>query len=120
MGELAYFELLNKILNEGYTRNDRTNVGTKALFAQTLTFDLSDNKFPLFTSRKMFTKNIIEELLFFISGKTDTNILRNKGVRIWNAHTSKKFLQQMGFPNRKEGDMGPGSGFAYRHVGADF
>ena len=68
----------------------------------------------------MFTKGIIEELLWFLKGQTDSKILESKGVNIWRGNTSRNFLDDMGFTNRKEGDGGPIYGFNFRHYGAQY
>lgn len=62
---------------------------------------------PLMTTKNVLHRFIIEELLFFIKGNTDTKILDKQGVRIWNGNTSRATLDAMGFTNREEGDMGP-------------
>jgi thymidylate synthase len=66
-----YIELLNKILTEGSEKPDRTGTGTKSIFGHTMRFKMSEG-FPLLTTKKMFLKGIIHELLWFLKG--DTNI----------------------------------------------
>lgn len=66
---------------------------------------------PLLTTKKMFLKGIIEELLFFIRGETDTKKLEDIGVNIWRGNTSREFLDQRGLSHYKEGDMGAMYGF---------
>lgn len=68
----------------------------------------------------MFLKGIIEELLFFIKGETDTKKLEEVGVNIWKGNTSREFLDKRGLNHYKEGDMGPMYGFQWRHFGADY
>ena len=65
----------------------------------------------------MFWKGIVEELLFFIRGDTQSKHLEEKGVNIWKPNTTRKFLDGMGFHDREEGDMGPMYGFQWRFFG---
>jgi hypothetical protein len=105
-GEEAYRNLIKKILKNGKERNDRTGTGTLSLFGEYLTFDVS-KYFPLLTLKKVYWKGVVEELLFFISGETDTKILENKGINIWKANTSREFLDTHNFSHYKEGELGP-------------
>lgn len=120
--EEQYLLLLQKILfkkMKGEERIDRTKVGTLSIFGVRMKFDLRGGVLPLFTSKRVWYKGILEELLFFISGKTDTKLLEEKGVNIWKGNSSKKFLEQRGLPYR-EGDIGPSYGFQWRHWGATY
>lgn len=115
--EDAYLYLLNYLLLYGEDRQDRTGVGTKSKFGHTMHFPLKDNTIPLLTTKKMFWKGIVEELLFFIRGETDTKKLEEKGVNIWKGNTSREFLDSRGLSHLKEGDMGKGYGFQWRRFG---
>jgi len=115
--EEEYLNGLRRILDHGEIRQDRTNVGTKALFGQTFRYDLR-NGFPLLTTKKMFIKGVIHELLWFLSGETDVNILKKKGVRIWDGNTNREFLDKNGLKHRSEWDMGPSYSFQFRYAGA--
>ncbi|HAG52326.1 MAG TPA: thymidylate synthase [Alphaproteobacteria bacterium] len=79
-----YLTLLEKILQkaEGKIREDRTGTGTYSIFGPQMEFDLSEG-FPLLTTKKVFTRGIIEELLWFIKGETNSHTLEDKGVNIW-------------------------------------
>ncbi len=79
-----YLELLRKIRDEGHDHPDRTKVGRRSIFSASLRFDLSTGEFPLVTTRKIFTKGFIHELLWFIRGETDISYLKEEGVNIWN------------------------------------
>jgi dihydrofolate reductase/thymidylate synthase len=116
--ETQYLDLLRQVLTEGELRPDRTGVGTKAIFGARMVFDLTQG-FPILTTKRVAYEAIIKELLFFISGKTDTKILSDQGVKIWNANTSLEYLRQHHLP-WEEGDMGPGYGFQWRHWGAEY
>ncbi|CAI5756662.1 unnamed protein product [Candida verbasci] len=117
----AIFDLCQRIIEEGEHRPDRTGTGTKSLFAPPqLRFDLSNDTFPLLTTKKVFIKGIIHELLWFIAGSTDANILSEKGVKIWEGNGSREFLDSLGLNHRKVGDLGPVYGFQWRHFGAEY
>lgn len=102
--EQQYLELLKDVLHNGRERTTR-NATTLSLFHKNLSFDLRDG-FPLLTTKKIFWKGVVEELLFFLRGDTQTKILEDKGVNIWKGNTSREFLDSMKFFDRDEGDMG--------------
>jgi thymidylate synthase len=79
-----HYELLRQILQRGTTRGDRTGTGTKSIFGAQLRFDLAEG-FPLVTTRKVFFKGIIHELLWFLAGDTNIARLVNNNVHIWDA-----------------------------------
>jgi len=117
--ENTYLDLLSKILTVGSIRDDRTGTGTKSIFGTQLRFSLENNQIPMLTTKKMFSKGIIEELLFFLRGETDTKLLEAKGVNIWKGNTSREFLDKRGLSHLPEGDMGKGYGFQWRKFGED-
>ena len=119
MGEQAYLDLVQEVIETGFDRNDRTGVGTKAKFAKTLFFDLSQG-FPLLTTKKIPFRLVAEELLWFISGSTNSNELSARKVHIWDANGSREYLDSIGFTERDEGDLGPVYGFQWRHSGAEY
>lgn len=79
-----YIDLVQDVLTNGRFKMDRTGVGCYSVFGRQARFDLSKGEFPLLTTKKMFTRGIIEELLWILSGSTDNNVLKDKGVNIWN------------------------------------
>lgn len=79
-----YFELINDVLNNGVVKSDRTGTGTRSVFGRQIKFDISDGSIPLLTSKKIHTQSIIHELLWFLSGSTNTKYLNDNGVTIWN------------------------------------
>lgn len=80
----TYLNLAQKILDEGTRKEDRTGTGTISLFGVQERYDLNRG-FPLLTTKKMFTKGIVHELLWFLAGDTNTTYLKEHGVHIWDA-----------------------------------
>jgi dihydrofolate reductase/thymidylate synthase len=117
-GEIGYLNLMNKILNEG-VENMTRNAITLSTFGETLEFDLTLG-FPLLTTKKMYWRGIVEELLWFIRGDTNSKILENKKVNIWRANTTREFLNNRGLIHYEEGDIGPMYGFQWRNYGVDY
>ena len=79
-----YSELLQRVLNEGTFKSDRTGTGTLSVFGHQMRFDLSDG-FPCLTTKKLHLKSIIHELLWFLNGDTNVKYLQDNRVNIWNA-----------------------------------
>lgn len=109
--ETIYLDILKDVLETGEKRMTR-NGTTYSKFFKTISFNMDDG-FPLITTKKMFWKGVVEELLFFIRGDTNTNILSDKGVKIWESNTRREFLDFMGL-DYKEGEMGPMYGYQWR------
>jgi len=118
--EEQYLNLIKNILTNGHIKEDRTKIGTKSVFGVTLRFNLKNNQLPLFTTKRVYWKSILHELLWFISGSTNAKELSAKGVGIWEGNSSSEFLKRNGFENRLEGDLGPIYGFQWRHYGAEY
>jgi dihydrofolate reductase/thymidylate synthase len=117
--EYQYLDCIRNIFLQGQSRMDRTGTGTRSIFGVQMKFSLRGS-FPLLTTKRMPFQTIVKELLWIISGKTDSNILNKQGVKIWNANGSKEFLNKCGFDTREEGDLGPVYGFQWRHYGAQY
>ncbi len=115
--ERGYLDLLKEIIYTGDYRETR-NAKTFSLFGRTLKFDLKE-KYPLLTTKRTFFRGVIEELIFFLQGKTNSKLLEEKGINIWKGNTSKEFIKKMGF-EYEEGDMGPMYGFNWSHFGAEY
>lgn len=118
--EYQYIDMLKLILSEGILRQDRTGVGCKSYFDYTMKFDLSDNCLPVFTTRKIFTRGAIEELLWFIRGETDSKLLSDKKIHIWDGNTTRGFLDGRNLKTYPEGNIGTMYGYQWRNWGGDF
>lgn len=115
--ETEYLHTLFDVVTTGELRQTR-NAETYSKFTKTISCDLSQG-FPLLTTKKMFWKGIVEELLFFIRGETDTTKLSALGVKIWEPNTSRNFLDSMGF-DYQVGQIGPMYGYQWRHWNKPF
>lgn len=117
--EHAYLQLLKQVLSEGESRKDRTGVGTLSVFGPQIEFDLQQG-FPLLTTKRVNFAHIAHEVLWYISGSTTTEYLEKHSVHVWNANTSRSFLDQRGLQSYDIGETGPLYGFQWRHFGGDF
>ncbi len=119
--ELQYLNLIRDVLARGESRADRTGTGTISLFAPpNLRFSLADATLPLLTTKRVFLRGIVEELVWFMHGRTDSKLLSERGVKIWDGNGSREFLDKRGLGHRREGDLGPVYGFQWRHFGAQY
>jgi len=117
--EYLYLNAIREIIDKGTDMGDRTGVGTRSMFGKMLRFNLR-NGFPLLTTKRVFWRGVVEELLWFVGGDTNGKHLSEKGVKIWEGNGSREFLDGRGLTHREEGDLGPVYGFQWRHFGAEY
>lgn len=109
-----YLDLLRHVLENGAQKSDRTGTGTLSVFGYQMRFDLQKG-FPLLTTKKLHTRSIFQELLWFLSGDTNVKTLQEKGVTIWNEWATAEQCARFG---RTEGELGPVYGHQWRNFGA--
>ena len=100
-GEQGYLDLLQELMDKGAVKDDRTGVGTISKFGHQLRFDLSEG-FPLLTTKKVFIKAIIHELLWFLTGDTNIKYLVRNDVKIWNEWSFQGYLEENGLDKQLE------------------
>jgi len=94
--EYQYLDLLERVLQKGDERKDRTGVGTKALFGELLRFDLSEGLAPILTTKRVYWKTAVKEMLWFLTGRTNIRELLQQNVRIWTDWPLARFRKETG------------------------
>ena len=117
--EYQYIHLMQHILDNGSWEQGR-NGKTQSIFGNTMRFSLQHGQMPIITTKKTAWKTCLKELLWFIRGETDTSLLQQQGVHIWDKNTSKEFLNSRGLPLLREGLIGPGYGYQWRNYNANY
>lgn len=117
--EYQYLNLLRDILEDGSEVVGR-NGTTKAVYGAAMHFTLTDNTLPLLTTKKVAWKTCLKELLWFIAGHTDNNILNQQNVHIWDGNATPEFMKSRGLEHYPPGDLGPLYGFQWRHFNATY
>jgi thymidylate synthase len=128
--EQQYLDLLGRVLSKGDERMDRTGVGTKSLFGELLRFDLSGGQVPIITTKRVYWKTAVKEMLWFLQGGTNIRELLEQNVRIWSDWPHARFGRETGIEltqaafearilsdddfARKWGELGPVYGKQWR------
>lgn len=130
-GEAQYLDLMRRAWQQGMVRGDRTGTGTRALFGETMRFDLSEGSVPILTTKRIFWKSAVRELLWFLSGDRNIRVLVEQGVHIWTDWPLARFNATQANPLDRDsfeariladaefaaewGDLGPVYGAQWRH-----
>ena len=117
--EYQYLNIIDKIISTG-TWEEGRNGRTKSIFGEMMRFSLSNGRIPILTTKRTAWKTCLRELLWFIRGETDNRLLQEQGVHIWDGNTSREFLDSRGLTDYREGLIGPGYGFQWRHFGGEY
>ncbi|KAI4707213.1 thymidylate synthase [Alternaria sp. Ai002NY15] len=129
--EHQYLSLIRDIIQNGEHRPDRTGTGTLAVpFPPQMKFALSRPSsdptqpptpiLPLLTTKRVFLRAVIGELLWFVAGSTHSKSLSEAGIKIWDGNGSRTYLDSVGLSHYEEGELGPVYGFQWRHFGAEY
>ena len=116
--EYQYLNLLENILENG-TWDEGRNGKTKSIFGHTMRFSLQNGKIPILTTKKTAWKTCLKELLWFIRGETDNRLLKEQGVHIWDANSSREFLDSRGLTDYDVDELGCIYGRQWRHFNAE-
>lgn len=117
--EQQYLNLINEILQNGFTETTRNGI-TKSIFGYNMRFSLQDGCLPLLTTKKVAWKSCFKELMWFIKGSTDNQELIDQKVSIWNANSTREFLDSRNLFNNDVNDLGPVYGHQWRHFNAKY
>jgi thymidylate synthase len=104
--ENNYLNTIKDIMKNGINKNNRTNIITKSIFGRSFRYNVRNGIIPLFTTKRIFFRGIVEELIWFLSGSTNTKKLQEKNVNIWNGNSTREFLDNTGLYHLEEGDIG--------------
>jgi thymidylate synthase len=120
MNEKGYLELLEDIYKNGIRKENR-NGFTYSSFGSLLKFKVKNGEtFPLLTTKKVFFRGIVEELLWFLRGSTNSKELEDKGINIWKGNSTREYLNSVGLINNEEGELGKVYGYEWRSFNGYF
>jgi thymidylate synthase len=117
-GESGYQHLLKETLGNGERKTTRNGV-VQSIFGCMINFKEIATSFPLITTKKMFFRGIVEELLWFLRGSTNALELRQKKIHIWDGNSTREYLDSVGL-DYPEGELGPIYGWQWRKFGKDY
>jgi dihydrofolate reductase/thymidylate synthase len=117
--EHQYIQLVQETLKQ-CVRPNRSEVATLSQFGTRLRFSLQDHQIPLLTTKRVFWRGVVQELLWFIRGSTSAKELQQQNIHIWDGHSSRSFLDTRNLHHYEEGELGPVYGFQWRFYGARY
>ena len=117
--EQQYLNLITKILKNGVTQRGR-NGTTRCLIGTTMRFSLQNKTIPLLTTKRIPWKTCLHELLWFIRGQTNNEILLKDNINIWSGNASREFLDSRGLRQLAVNDLGPIYGHQWRSFNAHY
>jgi thymidylate synthase len=117
-GENGYLNLLKDTLTDGEIKATR-NGNVISVFGCMINFKNISESFPLITSKRMFFRGIVEELLWFLRGSTNANELKQKKIHIWDGNSTRQYLDSIGL-DYPEGELGPIYGWQWRKFGKEY
>lgn len=117
--EQQYLQLIRDVMDNGSWEEGR-NGRTKSLFGYSMRYSLKDGTMPLLTTKRVAWKTCFNELVWFVNGCTDNRKLLEKNVHIWDANSTREFLDSRGLVNNEEHDLGPVYGHQWRHFNATY
>ena len=117
--ETQYLNLIRKIMTKGSLEPGR-NGYTKSVFGEMMRFSLANGQIPMLTTKRLAWKMCFRELMFFIRGQTDNQILLDQNVHIWDLNSTREFLDSRELHHYREGILGPIYGYQWRHFGAPY
>jgi len=117
--EYQYLSLIKKIIKNGVKERGR-NGTTYTQIGAMMKFSLEDNKIPIMTTKKLAWRVCLKELLWFMNGDTDNELLQQQNVKIWNDNATREFLDSRGLYHLRENDLGPVYGHQWRFWNAPY
>lgn len=119
--EYQYLHLLEDIMENGYTQDDRTGVGTYTQHGSMMRFNLRNRTIPAITTRRTFIRGSFEEFQWMLRGETDVTYLQDRNIRIWNGNTTPEFIKNRGLEGVvPENNIGTLYGYQIRNWGGDW
>ena len=117
--EYQYLSLIKKIIKNGVQERGRNGI-TYTQIGSMMRFSLEDNKIPIMTTKKLAWRVCLKELLWFMNGDTDNELLQQQNVKIWNDNATREFLDSRGLYHLRENDLGPVYGHQWRFWNAPY
>ena len=119
VNEMQYIKLIKNVLRHGQIEKGR-NGNVLTSIGHQMTFDLRENQIPFVTTKRLAWKSCLKELIWFVRGETNNEILQKQNVKIWNGNASREFLDSRGLTHLQENDLGPVYGHQWRYFNAPY